>query len=448
MIEIAEVKDMSGVLLEEQYRRIGDNLRKYRLLKGMTQEELAEGLCSVSQLSKLENGKTLLKRSLLKQMANRLGVTIERIETSDALLEEISESLQLARDAHIAGYGQKSLELVDRVIEQSRDFAYKELMIDGLLLKCRVLINLSRFEEVIELVEQAFADAVPQDAVHRMLFLIEIGTAHEMNGNKAAAHDYYYQADEVAEAGEGNLETRLRVYFNLGRCHHSMHNDRTALRFVAKAERIATELSKHLWRIRSTYMKATFLGEVGETEQAERVFLSALKEAEDNNLLLDVGIINNNMGSMYQHIGELGQAAAHFQRAKQVYELLDARRYLCTTLIHLAELAVADDDLMQAVALAEQVFEITRSLEANTYTAEAQAWRLFGVVERAKGNFAGDIEHLERTLALYDCHHAVIEAYETAKEIAEALYANGHPGALDMYRRAVEYNEKSIKLRR
>jgi len=443
-----EVKDMSGVLMEEQYRRIGDNLRKYRLLKGLTQEELAEGLCSVSQLSKVENGKTALKRSLLKQMANRLGVTIERIEASDALLEEISETLQLARDAQTAGFDQKSLELVDRVIEQSRDFAYKELMIEGLLHKCRVLNKLSRLDEVIELVERALAEKIPLDAAHRMLFLIEIGTAHEMNGNKAAAHDYYYQADEVAEAGEGTLDTRLRVYFNLGRCHHSMRNHRTALRYVEKAERIATELSKHLWRIRSTYMKATFLGCVGETEQAERVFLGALKEAEDNSLLLDVGIINNNMGHMYQKVGELGQAAAHYQRAKQVYELLDARRYLSTTLVHLAELAMADDDLAQAVALTEQVFVITRTLESNTYTAEAKAWRLLGMVEQAKRNFDGCIEHLERSLALYDRHHAVIAAYEAAKETAEAMYAGGHPGALDMYRRAVEYNEKSLKLRR
>lgn len=439
---------MSGVLLEEQYRRIGDNLRKYRLLKGMTQEELAEGLCSVSQLSKVENGKTLLKRSLLKQMANRLGVTIERIETSDALLEEIGETLQLARDAQTAGYHQKSLELVNRVIEQSRDFDYKDLMVEGLLHKCRVLINLSRLEEVIELVERVLADEVPQDAANRMLFLIEIGTAHEMNGNKAAAHDYYYQADEAAEAGEGNLDTRLRVYYNLGRCHHSMHNHRTALRYVEKAERIATELSKHLWRIRSTYMKATFLVNIGETDQAERVFLGALKEAEDNSLLIDVGIINNNMGHMYQKMGELGQAAAHYHRAKQVYELLDARRYLCTTLVHLGELALADDDLDQAIAWAEQVFATARTLEFNTYTAEAKAWRLLGLVEQAKGNVDGCIEHLERTLTVYDRHQAVIEAYETAKEIAEILYANGHPGALEMYRRAVAYNEKSLKLRR
>ncbi|MGZ4164333.1 MAG: helix-turn-helix domain-containing protein, partial [Tumebacillaceae bacterium] len=107
--------------VDERNKIIGENLRKYRLLKGLTQDELAEGICSISQLSKIENGKTYVKRALLKQMAERLSVTIERIESTDALQEELSDTLQLAKDAFTTTNYDKAYELVSDVIRKGEE---------------------------------------------------------------------------------------------------------------------------------------------------------------------------------------------------------------------------------------------------------------------------------------------------------------------------------------
>jgi HTH-type transcriptional regulator, quorum sensing regulator NprR len=435
---------VSNAPVEDRNSLIGDNLRKYRLLKGLTQEELAEGFCSVSQLSKVENGKTYLKRSLLKQMANRLGVTIERIETADAFLEELTEHLQLAKDANTAGHKDKSLELVGQVIEQSREFGYHELLLEGLLLKCRLFNHFGEFDRVTELIESMFEDNLVQDSTHKVLFLFELGRAHELNGNKLAAYDAFCRADEEFENIDENLDIRMQMWYSLAKNHFSMNNFRVAYRYIEKSERLATNLSKHLWRIRSTYMKATLLRRLGEAEKAEKIFVKVLKEAEDNGLLLDVGIINNNMGRLYQDAGEYGQALAHFYRAKQVYELLGEEVYLSNTLLHLAELALAEGDVAKAGATIQQVMEIVNRIGVNTYLEKAKAYRILGWICREQGDFDGYIARLEEGLAIYDENQAVFDAYELAKELAESLYERHDARATDMYRKVVAYNEKGL----
>jgi HTH-type transcriptional regulator, quorum sensing regulator NprR len=85
-------------------------------LNGFTQEILAEGICSVSQLSKLENGQTYAQRTLLKQFAERLEVNIEKLESSDGLSEELKEKMQIAKYALDIKKYQESLGIIQEVI--------------------------------------------------------------------------------------------------------------------------------------------------------------------------------------------------------------------------------------------------------------------------------------------------------------------------------------------
>ena len=52
---------------------IGTYIKKRRLELGMSQEKLCEGLCSVPNLSRIENNQQDPSRSLTRQLFERLG---------------------------------------------------------------------------------------------------------------------------------------------------------------------------------------------------------------------------------------------------------------------------------------------------------------------------------------------------------------------------------------
>ena len=48
--------------------RMGDVIRLSRMARKMTQEELSEGICSAETLSRIENGRTKIKREIYQQL--------------------------------------------------------------------------------------------------------------------------------------------------------------------------------------------------------------------------------------------------------------------------------------------------------------------------------------------------------------------------------------------
>ena len=73
----------------------GEVIRSIRKAKGMTQEEVAEGICSTSSLSKMENGSQVPSRQRFQKIMERLG--------SPAILMPIFSAAERRRENSTAG---------------------------------------------------------------------------------------------------------------------------------------------------------------------------------------------------------------------------------------------------------------------------------------------------------------------------------------------------------
>lgn len=58
--------------------KISDVIRDARIRSGMTQEALAFGICSVSTLSKIENGRRMPQVRVFEALMDRMGESSER----------------------------------------------------------------------------------------------------------------------------------------------------------------------------------------------------------------------------------------------------------------------------------------------------------------------------------------------------------------------------------
>ncbi len=64
---------------------VGQRIRYYRKTKGLTQEELAQGICSVSYLSKIEKGDAKSSEEVINLLCERLGISPEEVDNNEVL---------------------------------------------------------------------------------------------------------------------------------------------------------------------------------------------------------------------------------------------------------------------------------------------------------------------------------------------------------------------------
>ncbi|MBN3552796.1 tetratricopeptide repeat protein [Fictibacillus nanhaiensis] len=69
---------------------VGQRIRYYRKTKGLTQEELAQGICSVSYLSKIEKGDAKSSEEVINLLCERLGISPEEVDNNE-ILEMLNE---------------------------------------------------------------------------------------------------------------------------------------------------------------------------------------------------------------------------------------------------------------------------------------------------------------------------------------------------------------------
>ncbi|MGB8954731.1 MAG: helix-turn-helix domain-containing protein [Tumebacillaceae bacterium] len=436
---------MIGQEVEERNRIIGQNLRKYRLLKGMTQDELAEGICSVSQLSKAENGKTYVKRSILKELAERLGITVEKVESVDPLQEELREKLRVAQDAIAIGQYDYAYKLVTEVKEQSETFGYSELWTYAVHNECVLLSKQNKHKETIEIIEQAMKNALFAE-YYKTRLLLRLGLSYEQIGSMSAAADCYRRAEQEFEETEeeSDNKTSLSVYFNLTKCNVALKNYHNALRYAEKCLELAQVCQQHLYTLRVKYMMAFVLAKLGRDEQAKNLYMSTLTEAENNSFMSDVAIISNNFGEFLIEQGEYARAKMLLRRSKTTFELLGEGFYICETYLHLSDLELLEGNVDAAIEYLNLVFTTVEKQGVSSFKEKARALVKLGKIRKLQGDFEDFVKLVTEGITIFEENDVLDEAFAVAVDLAEGLDKMDDPRAIRYYRKAIESQKKRI----
>lgn len=73
----------------DHYVIVGAKIKELRLSRNMTRSELAEGICSVSHISRIETGSRAPNSQILRHISNRLGISV------DILLRKVEAPISL-----------------------------------------------------------------------------------------------------------------------------------------------------------------------------------------------------------------------------------------------------------------------------------------------------------------------------------------------------------------
>jgi Helix-turn-helix. len=101
--------------------KIGCIIKKQRVELGLTQEQLCEGICEPSTLSKIENGRQVPRKANLDLLMQRLGLPEERyyglVSDSDFKTQELEYEIQNANDAENFSAALKLIKALENAVQ-------------------------------------------------------------------------------------------------------------------------------------------------------------------------------------------------------------------------------------------------------------------------------------------------------------------------------------------
>lgn len=251
-------------------------IRYRRLERNWSQEGLCDGVCAVSYLSKIEQGKAEASPEILQKLLKRLEIAWHADPEAQQTAAVWKEALFSLRQGEV--------QQCRKVFAQNRErWLSGPWMLDLLLLE-----KLCRSHEAQTLPLAAFEDCL--DETQRALWLLgegrceealkllpisyvwlECGTHAYAAGSYAQAIEYLLKAEMLAVA-EGRARVMLWCRVTLGNCYSNLLDEKSMLRHYQAAERLAQDLDERDILEGLRYNQASTQMTMGRCEQAYAYF--------------------------------------------------------------------------------------------------------------------------------------------------------------------------------
>ncbi|MGE6754631.1 tetratricopeptide repeat protein [Rossellomorea sp. NPDC071047] len=258
------------------YSVIGKKIRELRKAVGLTQGDLAEGICTQALISRIEKGDIFPSATALYQISTRLGVDVNyffEIGTTPRLdyLREVERQLTKLR------VDQRLEEMMDIVkMEEKNPLFYKDNEKLQLLYwhKSIYLFEIKKDSgAAFSLLQKAYKLTCHQKKAmteREMEILITFGIWETQLANHQKALEYYQKVEMMIHPAEQlhDKSIKTRLLYNIARVHTRTKNYEESTDYCLKAIHWCIE-EELLWGLGESYYQIGFNYELTEDyEQA------------------------------------------------------------------------------------------------------------------------------------------------------------------------------------
>ncbi|MBW3110242.1 helix-turn-helix transcriptional regulator [Bacillus sp. MCCB 382] len=278
------------------YSVIGTKIKEMRKVVGLTQGDLAEGICTQALISRIEKGDIYPNATALYQISVKLGVDINyffEIGTTPRLdyIREVERQLKSLRDT----WDYKGMiELVKA--EEKNPLFYKD-------------------NEKLQLLYW-----------HKAIYL------HEDRKESEAALTLLHKAYQMtAHHKKAMSEREMQILSAIGTIHAALNNHEDALDYYDQVE-TAMKTTDHLHekaiKTKLFYNTARALTRSGRLNESTDYCLRAIKWCFEEELLWGLGELYYQIGYNYELTGDLEKALSYMQPAFHMFELKNDRVHI------------------------------------------------------------------------------------------------------------------------
>ncbi|NJP37766.1 helix-turn-helix domain-containing protein [Alkalicoccus luteus] len=280
---------------------LGSTIAAIRKEKGMSQKQLAEGICTQGAISQIEKGDMIPKIDTLYYLALRLDSPLTLF--IDVFIEPDFEARDQVVSQIEAAARERKHEEIYELIEKLR----AESEIEDASLDC----YLSWFHTVA----CYYTDRIDtREAIHRLRFLLEEGDDTEIR-----RHHLHLRI----------MNTLAYLHAFEGRPLQTIYYQDRILNTRVRTKSAANELNYDAFLIRVMYNKAKTLYDMGEIDQAQQVINRAINRSIEQENMSMLGQLYYYRGQCLERTapGETADIEEAYQRALLFFEILNKRQY-------------------------------------------------------------------------------------------------------------------------
>ncbi|CAD5902923.1 helix-turn-helix domain-containing protein [Carnobacterium maltaromaticum] len=276
---------------------LGDKIKKIRLEKGLTQAELAEGICTQASISNLENNTSVPSLLILLEISNRLN--LEFSELSEYAIEQASPAVTVFKKVQTlrsqfklkeAYTLMQELEFEDLKTNQEKKQYYYYVGITSLLGYNKISDATYNFNLGLNL------ETDPQLEFLDILIMNGIGLAYFMESEHEKALTYFEKSlillEGFLEQTNSSIENGevLKVYFTSAKFYSEIGDYNRALSLCELSISLQKKLNMNYELDRLYYEKAFNLIQLGERKGGKEYYYyaSVLSKLSDNDILSKV----------------------------------------------------------------------------------------------------------------------------------------------------------------
>lgn len=292
--------------------KIGSLIKYYRTKQGLTQNELAMGICSIPHLSKIENNSKEANEETIRLLLERLNIQLQEVEESEQSIESLLNDLQ----KHIFYVNkQEAGNTFEKLVEYEELITFTKHIYLYELYKLRYYIFISNTELAelqLSLLSSLKKNFSQYEKYLQMLF----------NALLLILDGKYHEADkQFVNLIQKNVELGLfegDVYYHLAIVKFRLGESGQAIIFSRKALTLYKD-EYNFKRILYTLMSlGLYYSNEKLYKEALEIYDHVLRNVEvlyEQKLLTQ---IYQNLGILYQRMGDILLALKYYEKSVEV----------------------------------------------------------------------------------------------------------------------------------
>ncbi|MCF6139367.1 tetratricopeptide repeat protein [Pseudalkalibacillus berkeleyi] len=296
---------------------IGQRIRYYRKTKSLTQEELAKGICSVSYLSKIENGDAKSSDDVIQLLCERLGISPESQELDVnfiGLLNEWNYYLTLRKS-------KEAKEIYLKIEDQIPFIEDPNIILRYKLFLTRQYLTEKKAEDAYNLLKdlKKYKD-IDFDSSLKFYHYFILGLYNYITYDYRESIDYFYKAEPYLVQTPLTEVEIATFYYNIALTLTHLTHNTSVISYANKALNIFDK-DYHFTRSSDCQILLGIVNRrIKNYSQSEYHFSQALKFAESFNDSKGLSVIYHNLGYVHSSKGDGKKAIEFYHKSIKIKE--------------------------------------------------------------------------------------------------------------------------------
>lgn len=377
---------------------IGERIRQIRIHKKFTQGELVSGICSITYLSRIENGQIKPSTSFLEKIAQKLDVDYKFLVDADH--EDVEPKLlhicEKYKNEKIIS--EKDLSLLELYVRETTSIPLLLKAYGTLIYYHARNNNLTYIESIVERASQLIPNQVEtKHSDDFIYYLMARGLYYYNKQDNITAQEIYVQIESLL-GGEESVQ-HADVYYNLSIIKQRLYQDQNISRLYSTK---AYKLYKKLNMEDRVIDVLIILALQYHLDKLHDKALETLKQAE-----LGAEAINNSMyfpiilynyAKIYQGLKDYTNAIKYYEKSLQLSEFLPNEADKVYTLRSLIEIYIEFKDWETVNRLMDDAFKIL-AVQDVPY-AHVQLYSFKATIFKLRGDYYGYEKEMQKAIEM------------------------------------------------